>query len=671
MKPAQIQELLEELGFGQNEAKVYLSLIQSGQAKAGKIIDDTSLHRHIVYESLKALEERHVISSTKKNNVSLFQAVTPTVLLDQYESRRKILEEAVKDLQTKHVAAKPEVVSYEGAQGPETVLKEMLAAGQNGDEVFGIDPNEDMFLQTIPEALDEYFKTQESMKEPMKEKILFREGFESPNKTAEIKHLPKQFFTPLTLNIYGDKVALTDFVDPITTMIIKKQSIADGFKEYFNMLWNQDVKVYRGKEGVQEVMEASLQHKDMWYIGGNAGIGQVMPEYWNDYNRRRIENGCWMHDLVDTGTYLEGIQELPPGEKDKERFYEFKWLPEEVSSPSVIFMYGDRVAHIIWEAQPEPIAFVIDNKELFNSYRKYFDYLWNQDIRVLQGLDNIKDLFYEKMRALKKGEEYQVMWGTYGAGVKQEMVDWFTDYHVERTERGVRLRLYGYEEDRESVMKEMSTPADPERELVQLRFAPTVPETPMQINIYPDSVVLFRFSPGQEAIAIEITRQEVRDAMLVYFENMWQQDISVTHGLEAAQEVFYRKMRELESGDEYGVLWGTYGKETRKEMVPWFVEYNTERIKRGVVLNAILFEEDRTVMTDEMKQAGDPELQQTSIRYISKHYGSPMQINIYPDSVAMFYWALGEEAVAIEINRKDIRDAMQQYFTGVWESAKE
>ncbi|PIW36644.1 MAG: hypothetical protein COW24_04280 [Candidatus Kerfeldbacteria bacterium CG15_BIG_FIL_POST_REV_8_21_14_020_45_12] len=145
MKNSQLTELLHDLGFGQNESIVYLALVESGQNTAGKLIKATGLHRHIVYESLKSLEGKHLASSSKKNNVSVFQATDPKRLIEQFDSRRTLLEEAVKTLQTKHTAAKPEVVTYEGAAGPKAVLSEMLAAGIGGETVYGIYPNTDMF----------------------------------------------------------------------------------------------------------------------------------------------------------------------------------------------------------------------------------------------------------------------------------------------------------------------------------------------------------------------------------------------------------------------------------------------------------------------------------------------------------------------------------------------
>ncbi len=38
--------------------------------------------------------------------------------------------------------------------------------------------------------------------------------------------------------IYGDKVAIVDFTDEITTIIIHKKEVANSYKNHFELLWN-------------------------------------------------------------------------------------------------------------------------------------------------------------------------------------------------------------------------------------------------------------------------------------------------------------------------------------------------------------------------------------------------------------------------------------------------
>ena len=56
-------------------------------------------------------------------------------------------------------------------------------------------------------------------------------------------------------------------------------------------------------------------------------------------------------------------------------FFETKFLPEELESPAVINVYGERVVNVLWK-KDYPLCFMLINKEIADSYRKYFEYLW-------------------------------------------------------------------------------------------------------------------------------------------------------------------------------------------------------------------------------------------------------------------------------------------------------
>ena len=52
-----------------------------------------------------------------------------------------------------------------------------------------------------------------------------------------------------------------------------------------------------------------------------------------------------------------------------------KRLPKAFSgNPMVIFIYGNKVANVLWGE--EPYAYVIENKQIAENYKKYHKYLW-------------------------------------------------------------------------------------------------------------------------------------------------------------------------------------------------------------------------------------------------------------------------------------------------------
>ena len=58
--------LIKQAGLTENEAKVYLSLIELGKSNVGKIADKSRVHRTNVYDSLKSLKKKNLVKETEQ-----------------------------------------------------------------------------------------------------------------------------------------------------------------------------------------------------------------------------------------------------------------------------------------------------------------------------------------------------------------------------------------------------------------------------------------------------------------------------------------------------------------------------------------------------------------------------------------------------------------------------
>ncbi len=123
---------------------------------------------------------------------------------------------------------------YTGIAGPKKVFEELtetkielLAFGLDSEIIGNILPKE---LKKLNEHLE---------KHRIPEKLLFNK---KPKKSlfaslSELKHLPKEYFSPLHVEIYENNVAIIDWNKPITTIIINKKEIVNQYRSYFNLLW--------------------------------------------------------------------------------------------------------------------------------------------------------------------------------------------------------------------------------------------------------------------------------------------------------------------------------------------------------------------------------------------------------------------------------------------------
>lgn len=130
-----------------------------------------------------------------------------------------------------------------------------------------------------------------------------------------------------------------------------------------------NAEIYRGVEGIKAIFEDTLNYKENYFIGGGWYIAKKLPHYWANYNKRRIKSGVKWYNLSRYETKKEEIPE--------KRLTRIKFLPEEFSgNPNVIFIYGDKVANVLWGK--EFFAFVIESKEIAENYKRYHKYLWNK-----------------------------------------------------------------------------------------------------------------------------------------------------------------------------------------------------------------------------------------------------------------------------------------------------
>ena len=134
--------------------------------------------------------------------------------------------------------------------------------------------------------------------------------------------------------------------------------------------------VYRGTEALKALMNEALEYGVTYWIGGNSGVeGTNLKNWFKHWMKRRVEKKRMLYDLVDYGTYLDGLK--PNDIKaHKKNYYKYCTLPKDLSSPMVMLIFGNKVAQILWSKQS--FAFVLESEEIKESFMKYFHYFWKE-----------------------------------------------------------------------------------------------------------------------------------------------------------------------------------------------------------------------------------------------------------------------------------------------------
>jgi len=147
-----------------------------------------------------------------------------------------------------------------------------------------------------------------------------------------------------------------------------KKIIPELRKQISPLQPHAEAHVLFGKEGFKTMRKDVLkQKKELYMIGGLGKEDKFLKYFFPNFNTLRIKSKIKWNILYDAEVKGKKITKLELMEK--------KFLPKEYSSPTVINIYGDRVVNVLWQGE-NPLCFMIINKEIADSYRKWFHLLW-------------------------------------------------------------------------------------------------------------------------------------------------------------------------------------------------------------------------------------------------------------------------------------------------------
>ncbi|MBS3158862.1 hypothetical protein J4206_06265 [Candidatus Woesearchaeota archaeon] len=128
----------------------------------------------------------------------------------------------------------------------------------------------------------------------------------------------------------------------------------------------EHVYYFHGPDGVSTAYSMMMAQKETIYgIGGSGRTREFLKHRHDKFIKELKSNKCKVKALYYEFTRKTGVA------KD----YDTRYLPDKYQSPMMIDVCGSLV--IILLSTDEVSAIVIDNRALADSYRKYFELLWN------------------------------------------------------------------------------------------------------------------------------------------------------------------------------------------------------------------------------------------------------------------------------------------------------
>lgn len=191
----------------------------------------------------------------------------------------------------------------------------------------------------------------------------------------------------LCFQIVSPKENHYNAVDPakLNEIIAEKQQklseALPGLKNNFHKRFApEEAYIYRGYEGQKNIWREILRvGEDCWNIGAKAQwfdprLKSSRDAFFKQANRKKIN----FRLLFDHEIKIR----LPDFPKQYPAKHLYRFLPKEYSTNSIINIFGDHVVMytgIVLERMNENTTFfIVRSKDLAESYRKWFEYMWKQ-----------------------------------------------------------------------------------------------------------------------------------------------------------------------------------------------------------------------------------------------------------------------------------------------------
>ncbi len=234
------EQLLQKIGFSQNEARVYIAALESGLSSAQNIAAKAGLQRTTTYSVLKYLVNRGIVGKSQIRGKTKYKAEPPAKLITTIKNLEQEIEKQLPELEAVYNASekKPKIIFYEGKQAIQNIYDDTLR--EKPTEI--LEWNTDAYFD-YPTVDPTYIAKRMDLDIRAKRIAGSSSRWQTKHKTydaselAETLIVPKEKFWPaVEVNIYGNKVAFMNYADEMS-IIIENKAIAEAMKQAYYLSW--------------------------------------------------------------------------------------------------------------------------------------------------------------------------------------------------------------------------------------------------------------------------------------------------------------------------------------------------------------------------------------------------------------------------------------------------
>lgn len=240
-----IHKVIEQFGYSQNEAKVYLIGLSLGECTASDISQKLKLPRTSVQAILDKLHSDGLMNFYVKRRYKYWTAEKPEKFLINLKEREIALRAAMPEINLimhGDEGNKPIIKVYSGVEEIKLIYEDILVTKNN---ILIIAPWDNWVKMFGKEFLDNFIETR--VKHYLKIDLLVPKSESAVKlKEKDNEELRNTRFTPKNINIedtifiYANKVAIISLNKRQPTgILIEDQNTSNTIRVFFNEIWKQ------------------------------------------------------------------------------------------------------------------------------------------------------------------------------------------------------------------------------------------------------------------------------------------------------------------------------------------------------------------------------------------------------------------------------------------------
>jgi len=235
---------LKEFGLRHNEALVYISALHLGPTSVMAISADTKIRRTTVYEIIKSLSARGLMTTELKGFKKTYHASSPENLISIFENKKEKFLGTIPELMTffKTDGAEDVIKTHESIESIKALYLDVLNSYRKGDFCY-IVGNTEKFIEEDPKFFTKYIEDRAKMELDLKiittdsEIARERKKFDR-NFGAKIKILPPNLKFNASFTVTKNIVITHSTEGRLVAISTNNKNFISMQKNIFEVLWS-------------------------------------------------------------------------------------------------------------------------------------------------------------------------------------------------------------------------------------------------------------------------------------------------------------------------------------------------------------------------------------------------------------------------------------------------